>query len=88
MMTLMQCFLFVCFFLLQIFCIKTCCGYSFALHQQVHAIQMGTHNMCLYKGVDKKYTGCNPKTTELLDCALIGVCAVIRLNTVYRKMIS
>ena len=32
--------------------------------------------------VDKKYTGCNLKTTELLDCALIGVCAVIRLNTV------
>ena len=32
------------------------------------AIQMGTHNMCLYKEVDKKYTGCNLKTTELLDC--------------------
>ena len=35
-----------------------------------------------YKEVDKKYTGCNLKTTELLDCALIGVCAVIRSNTV------
>ena len=56
-----------------------CCGYAFELHQQVHAIQMGTHNICLYKEVDKKYTGCNLKTTELLDCALIGVCAVIRL---------
>ena len=44
--------------------------------------QMSTHNICLYKKVDKKYTGCNLKTTELLDCALIGVCAVIRSNTV------
>ena len=43
---------------------------------------MGTHNICLYKEVDKKYTGCNLKTTELLDCALIGVCAVIRSTTV------
>ena len=44
---------------------------------------MGTHNICLYKEVDKKFTGCNLKTTELLDCALIGICAVIRLNMVY-----
>ena len=43
---------------------------------------MGTLNICLYKEVDKKYTGCNLKTTELLDCALIGVCMVIRSNTV------
>ena len=50
--------------------------YSFELQWQVNAIQMGTHNTCLYKG-DKNYTGCNPKTTELLECALIGVCAVI-----------
>ena len=46
---------------------------------------MGTHNICLYKEVDKKVTGYNLKTMELLDCALIGVCAVIRSNTVYRK---
>ena len=59
------------------------CGYSFELHRQVYAIQMSTHNICLYKKVDKKYTGCNLKTTELLDCELIGVCAVIRLNTVH-----
>ena len=59
-----------------------CCGYSFELHRQVDAIQMGTHNICLYK-VDKKYTGCNMKTTELLDCALIG-CVVIRSNTVIK----
>ena len=43
---------------------------------------MGTHNICLYKEVDKKYTGYNLKTMELLDCALIGVCAVIRSNRV------
>ena len=43
---------------------------------------MGTHNIRLYKEVDKKYTGYNVKTTELLDCALIGVCAIIRSNMV------
>ena len=43
---------------------------------------MCTHKICLYKEIDKKYIGSNLKTTELLDCALIGVCAVIRLNTV------
>ena len=59
-----------------------CCGYPFELHRQVDAIQMGTRNICLYKEADKKYTGCNLKTMKLLDCALIGVCAVIRLNTV------
>ena len=59
-----------------------CCGYSFELHRQVDAIQMSTHNICLYKEVKKKYIGCNLKTTEFLDCALIGVCAVIRSNTV------
>ena len=60
-----------------------CCGYSFELHRQVDAIQMRTHNICLYKKVNKKYTGCNLKTTEFHECALIGVCAVIRSNTVY-----
>ena len=28
--------------------------------------------------LDKKYTGCNLETIELLDCALIGVYAVIK----------
>ena len=42
---------------------------------------MRTHNICLYKKVNKKYTGCN-KTMEFHECALIGVCAVIRSNTV------
>ena len=60
-----------------------CCGYSFELHRQVDAIQMSTNNICLYKEVDKKYTCCILKTTELLDCALIGICAVIRSNMVH-----
>ena len=47
------------------------------MHQQVDAIQMGTHNMCVFE-VDKKYS--KLKTIELLDCALIGVCVVIRSN--------
>ena len=51
------------------------------------AIQMSTHNICLYKEVDKKYTGCNLKTTELLDCVLIGVCAVIRSNMVHKYLV-
>ena len=28
------------------------------MHRQVDAIQMGTYNICLYKGVDQKNTGC------------------------------
>ena len=48
----------------------------------IDAIQMATHNICLYKEEDKNYTGSKLKTTELLDCALMGVCAVTRSNTV------
>ena len=48
---------------------------------------MSTDNICLYKEVARKYTCCNLKTTELLDCALIGVCAVIRLNMVFRILL-
>ena len=44
---------------------------------------MVVYNICLYKEVDKNYTGCNLKITELLDCAHIGVCAVIRSNMVF-----
>ena len=62
------------------------CGYSLELHRQVSAIQISTHNIGLYK-VDKKYTGCNLKTAELLDCVLIVVCAVIRSNTVFAVFI-
>ena len=59
--------------------------YSFELHGQVDAIQMGTQDICLYK--DKKNTGCNLKTMELLDCVLTAVCAVIRSNTVCFQML-
>ena len=76
---LIQCF---CRFFSDFLYKSICCGYSFELHRQVNAIQIGTHNICLPKEVDKKYTGCNLKTTKLLDCALIRVCAVIRLNMV------
>ena len=76
--------MFVLFFSFFIFFIKSiCCRYPFELHRQVNAIQMGTYNICLYKEVDKKYTGRKLKTTELLDSVLIGVCAVIRSNTVW-----
>ena len=44
---------------------------------------MGTQNICLYKEVDTKYTGCNLKTMELPDCAPLGVSAVNRSNTAY-----
>ena len=40
--------------------------------------------LCLYKEVDKKYTVCNLKTTELLNCVFIGVCAVIKSDSVYK----
>ena len=49
-----------------------CCGYSFELHPQVD---------------DKKFTGCNLKTKKLLDRALIGVCAVFRLNMVQIRLL-
>ena len=38
------------------------------MRRQVDEIQMGSHNICLYKEVNKKYTDCILKTTELLDC--------------------
>ena len=63
-----------------------CCGYSFELHRQVDAIQMSTHNISLYKEVNKRYTDCHLKTTKFLDCVLIGVCAVIRSNTVNQRL--
>ena len=73
---------FVCVCVFSDFLYKSkCCGYLFELHGQVDAIQIGNHNICLYK-VDKKSIGCNLKTTLFLDFALIGVCAVIKFNTV------
>ena len=44
---------------------------------------MSTHNICYYKEVEN--TDCNLKPTKLLDCALIGVSAVIRSNTEYSQ---
>ena len=76
--------MFLCVFFSDFLFKSICCGYSFELHRQVDAIQKDTHNICLCK-VDKKYTGCNLKTAELLDCVCIGVCAVIMLNTVCFK---
>ena len=75
-------FLFMSFFLSDFLYKSICYGYSFELHQLVDAIQMGTHNICLYKEVDKKNTSYNLKTKKLLDYALIGVCVVIRSNMV------
>ena len=36
-----------------------------------------------FSEVDRKYTSCNLKAMELLDYALIGVCAVISLIKYY-----
>ena len=71
LMMLMRCF---CAFSSDFLYKSICCGYLFELHQQVDAIQIGTHSICLYKEVDKKYTGCNLYTTEKLDCAYRGMC--------------
>ena len=49
-----------------------CCGYSFELHQEVDAIQMGTHNICLYKEVDKKYSMYLPKVLGHALCLFLG----------------
>ena len=69
---------FMCFFFIfVIFFIK-----AYVVGTHLNCIDLSTHNICLYKEVDIKYTGCNLKNMELLDCALIGVCAVIRSNTV------
>ena len=77
-MMFMRCF---CVFLSLDFLYKSIyCGYAY----EVDAIQMGIHNICLYKE-DKKYNDCNLKTTQLLDSALIGVLAVIRLNKIYQQ---
>ena len=56
-----------------------CSGYPFELH---NSRCNSNGYMYLYKEVDKKYTGYNLKTMELLDCGFIGVCAIIRMNMV------
>ena len=50
---------------------------------QEDAIQIGTHNKCLYKEADKKYTSCKLNTRKFLYCALLSVRVVIRSNTVH-----
>ena len=60
--------LFLCFFFSDFLYKSICCGYSFELRRQVNAIQIGTHNICLYKEVDKKYTGYNLK-----NCSTVGL---------------
>ena len=54
-------FFFFSFFFSDLLYKSICCEYAFDLHGQVDVIQLGTctHNVCLYKEVDKKYTGCN-----------------------------
>ena len=42
----------------------------------------------LIKKVDKTYTVRNLKTTKFLDCALIGVCVVIKSNTYFKMLPS
>ena len=74
----MQCFCVV-FFL--IFFIKPYVfGYSF----EVDAILKGTTTYAFIKKLIKIQC-CNLKTTELLDCAFIRACAVIRSNTVFQS---
>ena len=51
------------------------------LLRQVEAVQMSTNNICFYKEVDKNMLVVI-YTTKLLDCALIGAFAVIKLTTV------
>ena len=58
-----------------------CCWSSFELPQFVEAIQKITNKICFYKEADKN-TWSYFEDYELLGCALIGVCEVIRLNTV------
>ena len=75
----------VCVFFFVFLYKRICCGYALELHRQVDAVQMGTHNICLYKEVYKKYTVCNLKTKKLFDCVFIAVCSVFRSNTLFRS---
>ena len=52
-----------------------CCGYSFELHRQVDAIQMSTHNISLYKEVNKRYYWLPSEDYEISWlCAYRGKC--------------
>ena len=69
-----------CFFLVLFFLIFFLKAYVAATHLNCinKLIQFEwiptTIYICLYREVDKRYTGCNWKTTELFDCVLIEVC--------------
>ena len=52
------------------FVLFCCCFFLIMLWVQVDAIQIGTHDICPYKEVDKEYTGCYLKAWELLNCVL------------------
>ena len=53
----------VFFYILTFFIKAYVVGTHLNSHQQIDAIQMGIYNIRLYKEVDKKYAGCNLKTT-------------------------
>ena len=80
------CNVFVCvfFFLRSVFIKAYVMGTHLNCMDKLHVntIPMGIHIICLYKEIDKKYTGFKLKAMERLDCALLGVCAVIRSNMV------
>ena len=63
------------FFLSDFLYKSTCCRYSFELLRLVHTT---------YAFIKKliRVMSCNLKTIKLLNCALRGVCSVIRANTV------
>ena len=78
LMTLMRCFLCVSpYFFIEEYVVGT---HLNCIDKSIQFTWVPT--TCLHKEVEKKYTGCNLKTMELFDCVLLGVCAVIRWNTV------
>ena len=59
-----------------------CCGYSFELPRLVEAIHTSIHNISSTYAIMKKIIlhGLQSETTKLLDCVLIGICAVIQVE--------
>ena len=53
LMMLMRCFFFVLVFFSDFLYKSICFGYSIELHRRIDAVQMGTHNIYLYKEVNK-----------------------------------
>ena len=87
LMVFMRCFFFVCV------CVCVCvCFLVFFIRACVLGAHIKLHRQCNSNGypyifpnkeVEEAYTGCNLKNMSLRDCAIIGVCAVIRSNTVF-----